>query len=140
MIEDKKHKLKSFRDVDEFWIGAKFDLDRDLWQWSYHHQLFKTYTNWVGGITGKIKPDFKPDIFLEVIDTLAGSGCGLQCLATSKLTMVASRDYNWVATNTFNETRPYICQSTCPRTYKWYPRVKKCLKIMPSAQDGPDAL
>ena len=60
--------------------------------------------------------------------TVIGAGCGSTCLEEHKLLMNADNTFQWEA-DWLNKTNSYVCQSKCPRFYRWFPKMLKCLKV-----------
>ena len=51
------------------------------------------------------------------------------CTSNSGLAALSEENFVWRATE-IDKVLPYICLSRCKNGYKWYPRLKRCLKII----------
>ena len=94
-------------DLSSYWIGGNA---RDLkWSWMSNGKNLSVYSDWA--------------------DEKENSGCvEFLCTDNYGLTLNAKNRFKWTAVDKSSEY-PYICQSQCGVGYKWFPRVKKCLKL-----------
>ena len=97
-------------DLSSYWIGG---TARDLkWSWMSNGKNLSVYSDWQDGQENK--------------------GCvEFVCTDNYALTVNAEKRYTWIAADK-SIAKPYICQSRCDIGYKWFPNVKKCLKLYDS--------
>ena len=94
-------------DLSSYWVGGSvIDL---TWRWMSNGKNFTLYSDWKDGEEN--------------------SGCLDTSLCTDNYGLtVESSKFQWVAEDK-SKMKPYICQSKCRLGYKWYPNLKKCLKM-----------
>ena len=126
MIQEKMDKLKSFGESKKFWIDGLFDTSTNQWSWNNSLESFSTYVNWRYGIASESLIQRREEQHKDTC--LLGAGCGESCFEGSKLLMNSANNFQWEA-DIANASYPYICQAFCPRFYRWFPLVKKCLKV-----------
>ena len=108
LIAKKKALFKHFEDTDYFWLGGIVNNQKE-WSWISTFQTFTEYTNWQL--------------------SSPGYGCsGIGCSGSERLTLQVSKGHDWKAVER-TEEHPYICTSKCKYGYRWFARVKRCLRV-----------